>query len=1013
MTGSEQATVEETGARPRREGDGRLASVGSEADALSVGEADTQPDEDDALGAVVPTDSGAPGFMVARRNIHEALFPDVGAHAVKVGRFELRRRLGQGGMGEIYVAYDEQLDREVAVKLLLRERASDPTARDRLLREAQVLARLSHPNVVQIHEAGVHEGQVYLAMELVDGVTLREWLEERPDGAKVRPRSEVLPVMLAAGRGLAAAHAAGLTHRDFKPDNVLVGHDGRVRVLDFGLARPGTDLEDSAVTMASVSIDDPTASGSGQNLGSGSRRDIVALTQPGRVVGTLAYMSPEQIGALPLDARADQFSFCVTLYEALFGVRPFIGRTFAAHLLAVTTGSIAEPEDRVSVPRWLRSVVQRGLSVEPEARFADMDTLLHELSRPRGRGWKGAAVAGVLLAGGVGLRSMFAPAERPPCDIDESTLSGTWDAERREALTEALSVPGYSAASAEAAERTMSAWSERWVEGLRSACEATRVAGTQSEALLDRRTACLEHQRRDANAIVELLTGTERVDVGHAFELLHELPDAAVCDDARLADAPHPLPKAGERREAILDAYEQLGRARGLSNVGRLDEADGLAEQIAATAKALDYLPLSLEVRLAEALRSFRRKRLGDAVAVLHAVIHEAEVAGLDELSATASTRLAIETVGDWDSPGVQALELQRAETAVARIGRPDERRVSLLELAKARWIQASGDYEGALAGYRTSIDEALKRDDLWLVAVAQLRMGRLLVDLQRFEEAERAYADSRATYERVQGPSTLVDASIELNWGMLELTRGRFDAARERFGVARAVFEPLVSEDSGSLNLLELAEAKLAFMRGDLDGARRSFERVIEIGADDRRRAEAWEALGVIRFYQADMPGSLEAYRRARTYRLASFGPEHPSVGVLDSNTGETLAALGDHQGALESFSKALDLLERTLPPEHADLALPFKGRAQSRLALGDAAGARIDLERALLLHEANPGEPVERADVERTLAEVLLELGERERALLVAEDAHARLREHGQDEAAATLATWIDEHR
>jgi tetratricopeptide (TPR) repeat protein len=289
--------------------------------------------------------------------------------------------------------------------------------------------------------------------------------------------------------------------------------------------------------------------------------------------------------------------------------------------------------------------------------------------------------------------------------------------------------------------------------------------------------------------------------------------------------------------------------------------------------------------------------------------------------------------------------------------------------------------------------------------------MAHFLVQLRRFEDAEQAYADVRASFEQALGSSASIDADIELHLGLLDLARGEHDAAEARFGRARGLYAPLVDPSTSSISLLELAEAKLAFLRGDRERARQGFGRVVDIGVDDLRRAEAWEALGVIRFYSGDMPGSLDAYRRARILRLATLGPEHPSLGILQSNIGESLAASGDHRGALEAYADALALLERVLPPDHADLAFPYKGRAQSRLALGDPAGARVDLERALRLHEANPGEPVERADVEHTLARVLLASGEGTRALELARAAHQRLVDLGHHEAAAAITTWIHE--
>ncbi len=216
---------------------------------------------------------------------------------VKIGRFTVLRRLGAGGMGVVYAAYDEMVDRKVAIKLLQRMRVGEE-AGDRLLREAQALGRLSHPNVIQVYEVGVHEERVFVAMEFVEGCTLEAWEPEASLAA-------VLDVYVQAGRGLAAAHEAGLVHRDFKPDNVLVGNDGRARVLDFGLARS-----------AGEAPPDPASSAELERMGVDTTGDrlVTPLTRTGAVMGTPAYMSPEQHLGQPTDPRTDQFSFCVALW---------------------------------------------------------------------------------------------------------------------------------------------------------------------------------------------------------------------------------------------------------------------------------------------------------------------------------------------------------------------------------------------------------------------------------------------------------------------------------------------------------------------------------------------------------------------------------------------------------------------------------------------------------------------------------------------------------------------------
>jgi WD40 repeat protein/predicted Ser/Thr protein kinase len=310
--------------------------------------------------------------MVAAALFDEPLTP------IKIGRFTIVRELGAGGMGVVYVAYDEQLDRRVAVKLLRRS-DTDTQGKARLEREAQAMARLSHPNVVTVHEVGMHQEQVFVAMEFVDGGDLRGWLK-----AKQRTWQEIVAAFRQAGEGLAAAHAAGIVHRDFKPDNVLVGNDGRVRVADFGLAH----------------AHDENLEGEREISITSSARLDQSITRTGALMGTPAYMAPEQYASTRTDARTDQFAFCVALWEGLYGRRPFSGTTLAALSTAIADGVIDEPPpSELEVPAWLRVALVRGLSPKPNDRWPSMRALLDVLGNdPQLRRRRRARIAAIVSA---------------------------------------------------------------------------------------------------------------------------------------------------------------------------------------------------------------------------------------------------------------------------------------------------------------------------------------------------------------------------------------------------------------------------------------------------------------------------------------------------------------------------------------------------------------------------------------------------------------------------------------
>jgi tRNA A-37 threonylcarbamoyl transferase component Bud32 len=292
------------------------------------------------------------GFRPSESAVANALLP-----GSRVGRYRVLEVVGAGAMGTVYAAHDPDLDRRVALKIL-RSNARGDQLRARLSREAKAMARLSHPNVITVYDVGTLGAQLFVAMEFVAGGTLREWLTQRPRGW-----AEVLSVLVRAGRGLACAHAAGLVHRDFKPDNVLVGDDGRVRVTDFGLARALRDEQ-------------PATGREGDPL-----EDLLetTITRTGTLVGTPAYMAPEQLRGEPAAARADTFSFCVTLYEALHGERPYGGATVASLRSETAAGVVRPAPSGCEVPGRVRDLLLRGLRPHAEARPASLEGLLDAL----------------------------------------------------------------------------------------------------------------------------------------------------------------------------------------------------------------------------------------------------------------------------------------------------------------------------------------------------------------------------------------------------------------------------------------------------------------------------------------------------------------------------------------------------------------------------------------------------------------------------------------------------------
>jgi hypothetical protein len=365
------------------------------------------------------------------------------------GTFEIERVLGSGGMGVVYLARDLRLQRRVALKL-----HSTTGGFDVALREAKVMARLNHPNVVTVFEVGAHHDKLFISMEYVEGSTLRGWLE-RPHRWR-----DILEMFLAAGAGLIAAHAAGLVHRDFKPDNVLIGSDGRIRVADLGLAQP---------------IGDPT----------------------GVSGGTPAYMAPEQHAGDDVGPAADQFAFCVALWEALAGARPFAGKTCAEIAASIMTRPPTPPTRR-AVPRAIWRALERGLAVDPSARHAGMDALIAQLRRAavqRRRRTIAALVGGTVITAATITTILAMPAEDADCGAARK-LGRTWNVSRRTAVQGGLAAIGRSKVF-EAVAWWSDRWSERWLDERKTACWASD----------DVTAACLDRLHGEFDELIDVLAG--------------------------------------------------------------------------------------------------------------------------------------------------------------------------------------------------------------------------------------------------------------------------------------------------------------------------------------------------------------------------------------------------------------------------------------------------------------------------------------------------------------------------
>ncbi|PRQ01153.1 protein kinase domain-containing protein [Enhygromyxa salina] len=955
---------------------------------------------------------------LVRRRLRSRMFgsEEPGVH---VDRFVLLEQIGAGGMGQVYAAWDEQLARRVALKLL---RNASEKAHVRLLREAQAQARVSHPNVVPIYEAGVDTGgeagvetgggagRLWLAMEYVEGVTLREWYPSAPDWRAV------LAVLIECGRGLEAAHRAGLVHRDFKPANVMIGPDARPRVLDFGLARGIGASPLSSIELSNDEEEVTWGSGSSDTRGMLDR----SVTVQGSLLGTPAYMAPEQHEGQRADVLSDQFSFCVTAFECLFGQRPFSGKTLGALSRAILAGEIRPIPRDTKVPRRVSDALLRGLTVDPAQRWPSMSALLEQLhtaATPQ-RGWAWGSVAVVVLGLGVALGVTVADTDAPArCSINADALAGSWDDGRREQLRAALGASKL--ASADATAKVVSAefdrWGERFVAAQRDACEATHVRGVQSGELLDRRSGCLERQRREFNAVVQRFITAEAA-VADATALLGQLPDLGRCDLAHLDDAAA-LPSDPDAAAAVLAGFERLADARVRLISGDREGALEICAELEVSPAAAQHAPLALGV---EALLAQNEALAGEPKAVakrLQAAIGRAAELGLTDIEADLRVELAHQLAGAWTVPEAEQLLVDEAALALRRVGAPQDQRWIEIESARASVSDAQGHYDEAILAYERALDlaETAGEPDLTQILIGLANTLRKAGDDQR---AGQVYDQAAAHVIGRWGEDGPDSAKIEFNRGLLALDTGETERATAHLERARGLSVAIWGEQSRAVADVDFAVAKLALQQGELGRGRALCEAIEPIylrtlGPNHQETGRLLNALGVFRFFEGDYQGSLEAYQRALVITSRSLGEHHEEVGQLHSNIGESQLALGRSLEASESFARALKILEPLSwgdgEQSRPQLALPLKGRGLALLEAGTPDDAAPLLERALDIHERHGQEPLEQAATRFALARALgARDSERARALAqVARDEYEAL---GQTEDVGVVTDWLE---
>lgn len=890
-------------------------------------------------------------------------------------------------MGAVYVAYDPELDRKVALKLLHGE--SSPKHRRALLMEAQAMAKLTHPNVVAVHDVGEHEQMVYLAMEYIDGVTLRRWVGEERRGWRV-----VLDRFLDAGRGLAAAHATGLIHRDFKPDNVMIADGGRPVVLDFGLARPTREA-------ASLEIDDESLSGA-----------LLSEATVGRVAGTPAYMAPEQAMGSELTPAVDQFSFCVSLWEALHGQRPFDGPTYAQMLKNVADGKVRSGGRR-RAPTWLRRCLQRGMRPDADQRWPSMHELLVALERGRQRWrWQASALGVLAVAVPLGVsaeqdrrQQREREAQIEACVSQGESILEVWNDDARERLREGMRSTG--ASFAEDSVNTLVPWLDdfvqTWKQGRTDVCLHANVERDWTEDDTERALWCLEDRQLQLEATVAQISAADRTAARRAVRLASYLDPVETCLDTTLLERlPAPPP---ELRDEIRSVRKRLIESDRLRHQGEpklaLEHAvtaRGLAEDVA-------WPPLLASARMIEGRCLHESRQRSKAIPVLIDAFFEAQRVGSLEVAFRAARTLMTSklTLGEYDD----ALIWSRHADAVARDnadpGRLDEAEkhylYSMIHRGRGEW--------------KLEIDEAARAFDIRsqtlgpkhpITAAAQLGLAEGYIGLSRPEDALPLAKAAYATWLDAVGPdhpSTIQAARLcaqaaldqripedalpfiegniatfessgeekRLAESLYQLGRAyqlahRLADATDALDRATTLFRKLHGSKSRPVAAALVHGCLTAKLQGRFEIATAKCEETVEImtGLEDARgdeRAQAVEALaGVL----TDVGRADEAVAR----RLEALSWREALSGSNDRGLVAPLGSLGDAQVAAEepgeargSYERALEIAAAALEPDNRRLVRPLCGLAEVLLAEGEGERALELAQRASSLatqHELRP---------------------------------------------------------
>ncbi|HEY1556299.1 MAG TPA: serine/threonine-protein kinase [Kofleriaceae bacterium] len=853
------------------------------------------------------------------------------ARGALVGRYVVLDVVGEGGMGVVYAAYDPELDRKVAVKLL--QATTGGVDQAWLTREAQAMARVTHPNVIAVFDVGTLPGdRVFVAMELVEGQTLRAWMK-----AKQRTWREVLPLLYAAGAGLAAAHAVGLVHRDFKPDNVLVGHDGRARVMDFGLARLRRDdeLEPPAQSSdASIELRSPLT------------RD---LTEAGHVPGTPAYLAPEVYDGNAADARSDQFAFGVALYEALFGVRPYTKNG---------ARTPRPPPEGSRVPARVQRVAMRAVAADPAARYASLDALLAELAIDPGamrrRFALGGAAVVLAAAAAFGVTSALR-SHGPRCEGAEHRLAGVWDPPAKHAIAAAYAATKkpFAASSYAGVEHALDDYANGWTAAVTDACRATRIRGEQSEDVLSLREACLDQRLAELAALSRLLGQADADIVSKGDRVAYGLEPIAACANTAALLAPDRLPT--EPRDQMDKYFKALAEAGAQLVVGHSFAALNAAKRALDIADAQHDVAMRARPLLVRATALSLSGAEDDAAHDYQESVWAAVRGRQDLVAAEAALSVAGVAAGLGRVPEAKLwMGLSRAEAE--RVGFDHVLEQHSLEVDGFIAVQ-SNDLHTAVADHEHALAEAVQAygadsPALWtseeLYAATLAKAGLYAQALPHFERA-------LALHEQSVGADHPDVAVILTSLGVAYTWTGQLDKARDAYARALALREKEFGKTSPMLLVTLNNQADYLRLSGDPAGALQIIERARQIAA--ATIGDTHPTSHTIETTYAETLTALHRYADARAAFDALLALEDRTHSAMLAETQASRAELAvdehDWPTAVDFANKSIAAFEVSNGKDNGMLWRPLVALGRARLGLAQPVDAKAALERAIAIGE------------------------------------------------------------